>query len=198
VTPSITIDLPAWTNEAVDWARTYRSDDEKISLAIELALRNAAQGTGGPFGAAVFDRASGRLLGFGVNLVMPLRNSALHAEMVAIMMAEQTTGSYTLAAGGRQRELFTSCEPCAMCLGAVLWSGAQRLVCAAAADDARALGFDEGPVFPESYEYIQRAGIEIVRGLRRKEAEKAFQEYAKTGGAIYNGAGTSCMARSGG
>lgn len=188
--PAITIDLPAWTKEAVAWNSYCHTDDEKMRLAIELALCNVAEGTGGPFGAAVFDSASGQLLGIGVNLVVPLHNSALHAEMVAIMMAEQAEGSFTLAADGRQRELFTSCEPCAMCLGAILWSGVRRLVCAAAADDARALGFDEGPVFPASYEYLQRAGIEVVRGLRREEARTAFQDYANTGGAIYNGAGS--------
>jgi tRNA(Arg) A34 adenosine deaminase TadA len=84
-------------------------------------------------------------------------------------------------------ELFTSCEPCAMCLGATLWSGVRRLVCGAAREDATRLDFEEGPVFPESYRYLEERGIQIVRDLLRDEARAVLELYRATKGAIYNG-----------
>ena len=116
-----------------------------------------------------------------------LNNSNAHAEVVALMMAEAGLGSFTLRADGLPRhELFSSCEPCAMCLGATLWSGVTRLVFAATRDDATRLNFDEGPVFPESYEYLERRGITIERSRLRAEANEAFELYLKRGGPIYN------------
>ncbi len=112
--------------------------------------RTSQRGSGGPFGAAIFARGASRPLAVGVNCVERLRNAVLHAEIVALMLAEARLGSYTLRApGAPEYELFTSCAPCAMCLGATLWSGVRRIVCAAGREDAMALGFDEGPVFPE-------------------------------------------------
>ncbi|WP_449357388.1 nucleoside deaminase [Alishewanella longhuensis] len=104
-----------------------------MALAIELSRQNVLRGTGGPFGSAIFEVDSGKLISVGVNRVMPLSNSSAHGEMVAIMLAEQAVQSFSLAADGVKRELFTSCEPCAMCLGGTLWSGVKRLVCAATA-----------------------------------------------------------------
>ena len=160
-----------------------------MALAIELSKQNVERGTGGPFGTAIFDRSSGQLLGVGVNRVVPLTNSTLHGETVAIMMAEKALGTFTLATD-TGRELFTSCEPCAMCLGAVLWSGVNRLVCAGVAADARAIGFDEGPVFAESYQYLENAGIEVIRGFMQPKAKAVLDDYASSGGRIYNGSDT--------
>ncbi|QSV47007.1 nucleoside deaminase [Geobacter benzoatilyticus] len=177
--------LPEWAASCLDEARIFAGDAGKMSLAIGLARRNVEQGTGGPFGAAIFKRGSGELVSIGMNLVVAANNSVLHAEMVAIMQAEAKIGSFTLASGG-SFELFTSCEPCAMCLGGILWSGVDRLVCAAAAEDARAIGFDEGPVYPESYRYLEERGIEIVRGYMRDEGREVLELYRKRGGVLYN------------
>src|SRR5687767_14520922 len=117
-----------------------------MRVAIELARQNVLRSTGGPFGAAIFERSNGALLSVGVNSVVRLNNSTLHAEMLAIMMAEHRIGSYTLAGPSSSYELFSSCDPCAMCLGAVLWSGLKRMVTGADRDDATALSFEEGPV----------------------------------------------------
>lgn len=182
---AVTVELPEWVRESIDWEKAYRTDSEKMALAIELSAQNVARGTGGPFGTAIFDRSSGYLVGVGVNRVVPLTNSTLHGETVAIMMAEKALGSFTLAKD-EGRELFTSCEPCAMCLGAVLWSGVNRLVCAATAEDARAIGFDEGPVFDASYAYLEKAGIEVVRGFMRSEGQRVLHNYLHLGGRIYN------------
>lgn len=182
----VLVTAPDWVQSLVDWQQPYPNDTAKMTLAIELSRQNVLQQTGGPFGTAIFDRASHLLLAVGVNRVLPLHNSTLHGETVAIMLAEQRLGTFTLASDSGC-ELFTSCEPCAMCLGAVLWSGVNRLVCAGTAADARAIGFDEGPVFDESYQYLQHAGIEVLRGFMQKEAKAVLDYYAASGGKIYNG-----------
>jgi tRNA(Arg) A34 adenosine deaminase TadA len=178
--------LPDWTNEYTRANTPLRGDADRMRFAIALAAENVRQGTGGPFGAAVFERASGQLVAIGVNLVPSLAQSMLHAEVVAIMFAQHRVGSYTLATPGTEHDLFTSCEPCAMCLGAVLWSGVRRLVCGATREDAEAIGFDEGPVYEDSYEHLERRGIEVSRNIERAAARDVLQRYAAANGAIYN------------
>lgn len=157
-----------------------------MALAISLARQNVLRGTGGPFGAAVFREEE--LLAVGVNGVERLNNSVAHAEVLALMLAESRCGTYTLrVADGPGLALFTSCEPCAMCLGAVLWSGVSRLVCGAPREAAQALGFEEGPVFPESYRYLQVRGVEIVRGVLAGEAGDVLKLYQDRNQGIYNG-----------
>ena len=158
-----------------------------MRLAIELARQNVLHDRGGPFGAAIFECETGRLVGVGVNRVVPLNNSVLHAEIVAFMEAEARLGSYTLAAEGMpEHEIVTSCEPCAMCLGAALWAGVRRIVCGASRHDAAELRFDEGPVFPQSHAYLEARGVEIVQDVLREEALEVFQLYRQQGGTIYN------------
>ncbi|TYT75200.1 nucleoside deaminase [Desulfobotulus mexicanus] len=182
----VVVELPPWVEAAVDAKKKYDSDEEKMALALWLAAENVRQDTGGPFGSAIFDQESGRLLGVGVNRVFPLNNATLHGEMVAIMMAQKALASFTLHGPGKTRELFTSCEPCAMCLGAILWSGVSRVVCAAAAEDARAIGFDEGPVFDASYAYLENAGIRVIRHFMAEEGREVLESYSSKGGVIYN------------
>lgn len=185
--PSIAVRYPAWVASVVDWDRPYRDAEDRMRLAIRVARENVERRTGGPFGAAVFEIESGHLVSVGMNLVVASHNSALHAEMVAYMMAQARLGSFTLGAAGMPRhELVTSCDPCAMCLGAALWSGVARLVTGAARDDATRLNFDEGPVFPQSYRYLEERGIEIIRGILREEARVVMQSYREHGGPIYN------------
>jgi tRNA(Arg) A34 adenosine deaminase TadA len=187
-TPPIRIDLPEWVEAWMDWSRRYDSDEEKMRLAIELARRNVLHGTGGPFGAAIVERGSGEVVAVGVNSVVRLNNCTLHGEMVAIMMAQARLQRFTLrVAPGGPYELITSCEPCAMCLGATLWSGVVRVVCGAHRDDARRLDFEEGPVFPASHDYLEARGIEIVEGVLRDGANEVLELYRARSGTIYNG-----------
>jgi tRNA(Arg) A34 adenosine deaminase TadA len=177
--------LPEWVDTVVDWQAAYTTDEAKMRLAIAVATQNVLQRSGGPFGAAIFERQSGALVSVGMNSVVRLHNSTLHAEMLAIMLAEQRIGSYTLH-GDVEHELVTSCDPCAMCLGATLWSGVRRVITGAGRADAAAINFDEGPVFPESYAYLEARGIAITRGLLREEAAAVIELYRKQGGPIYN------------
>ncbi|MBN7826811.1 nucleoside deaminase [Bowmanella dokdonensis] len=183
----VEVSLPGWIDEVVDWSRQYQSDEEKMALAIELSRQNVERDSGGPFGTAIFDMDTGQLLGVGVNQVMAANNSTLHGEVMAIMMAEAALESFSLSANDKRCELFTSCEPCAMCMGATLWSGVKRLVCGATGEDARAIGFDEGPVFAESYRYLARAGLDVIKQVKREEARRVLSSYVVRGGKIYNG-----------
>jgi tRNA(Arg) A34 adenosine deaminase TadA len=135
----------------------------------------------------IVERVSGRVVAVGMNSVVRMHNSTLHGEMVAFMMAQRRVRSFTLAAPGLPvHELVTSCEPCAMCLGAALWSGVKRIVCGAARDDATRLKFDEGPVFPESWRYLETRGVAVVRNVLREEARAVMELYRVKRGAIYN------------
>ena len=159
-----------------------------MGVAVAVARENVERGSGGPFGAAIFETESGRLLAVGMNSVVRLGNCVLHAEMVAFMMAQQRVGSFTLHAPNLpEHELHTSCEPCAMCLGAALWSGVRRVAIGAAREDATRLAFDEGPVFPESYRYLEERGVRIVRDVLRDEARAVLDLYRELDGQIYNG-----------
>ena len=183
----IRLSLPAWVDRFLEEIPPCRTDEEKMRLAIFLARENVIRGTGGPFGAAVFREPGHELVSVGVNGVERLNICVAHAEVMAIVMAQSRLGCYTLRNPvGPGYALFTTCEPCAMCLGAVLWSGVDRLVCSAERQDALALGFEEGPVFPESYRYLKDRGVEVVRGLLAEEARTVLKLYQKRNGGIYN------------
>jgi tRNA(Arg) A34 adenosine deaminase TadA len=184
---TVVVTWPDWIHDTVVFGARYDTDEDRMRLAIELARQNVVRGTGGPFGAAIFERSSGALLSVGVNSVVRLSNSTLHGEMVAIMMAQHRLGSFTLAGSPDvSYELFSSCDPCAMCLGAVLWSGVRRMVTGADRDDATALSFEEGPVFPQSYTYLEERGLTITRSVLRQEAAGVLELYRRQGGQIYN------------
>ena len=182
---TIAITFPEWLKQFPELNENFSDDDAKMRLAIDLAAENVRRKTGGPFGAAIFEGGSNKLIAAGINQVMPLRNSCLHAETVAIMAAQQKLGTHNLNIAPHY-ELFTSCEPCAMCLGAILWSGVSRLVCAATKSDAERFGFDEGPVFQSSYDYLAERGIRVEREFSREKSAAVFDLYAANGGAIYN------------
>jgi tRNA(Arg) A34 adenosine deaminase TadA len=186
--PVVHIEYPAWVHEIVDWNQLYHTDQDRMRLAISIARENVERASGGPFGAAIFEAESGRIVSVGMNSVVRLNNCTLHGEMFAFMMAQQRVGSFTLKSPNLPaHELFTSCEPCAMCLGTTLWSGVQRVAYGAAREDASILNFEEGPVFPESYKYLEDRGIEIVRNVMRDEARAILELYRANSGKIYNG-----------
>ncbi len=158
-----------------------------MRFVLGLAEQNVVCGTGGPFAAAVFAGARFALVAVGVNIVLAARSSIAHAEMVALTMAQQRLGSHDLALTGRGHcELVTSVEPCAMCLGAIPWSGVRRLVCGARDGDARAIGFDEGQKPRRWVEGLRERGVEVVRDVLRGESAALLETYRRRGGAIYN------------
>jgi len=158
-----------------------------MGFVIELSRHNVLHGTGGPFAACVFDMNDGSLFAPGVNLVLAGQCSVLHAEIVALMDAQNKAGTYDLsAAGATSYELITSTEPCAMCMGAVTWSGIRRLVCGARGVDAEQAGFDEGEKPPSWVEALERRGIAVRTDVCREKAAAVLKDYCAAGGIIYN------------
>ena len=180
------LDLPGWVDELVAGYEASTDLDTQMAFVLSLADRNVAEGTGGPFAAAVVDRGTGALLAPAVNRVEPLGAAIAHAEVMAIALAGAAAGTWDLAANG-DFALVTSTEPCAMCLGAVQWSGVRELRIGARDEDARAVGFDEG-IKPDRWaEQLADRGIEVRRDIHRDAAAAVLTRYASAGGTIYNG-----------
>ena len=177
------VELPDWARRHVDLSAVHATDEDRMRLAIELARQNVAHG-GGPFGAAVFDMTTGLVVAPGVNLVLESNCSVLHAEIVAIMLAQARLGTWTM--GGGSFELVASSEPCAQCLGAIFWSGVRRLVSGASRGEAEAIGFDEGPRRDDWRDDLTRRHIELRCGVLAAEAREVLQDYARRGKIIYN------------
>lgn len=186
--PQVTLGLPGWVEELLpDPERTYPTEEDRMRLVVELSRLNVERGTGGPFGAAIFERETGRLLAPGMNLVVPSSCSVAHAEMVAIMIAQQVVGDFDLGSEGKPAyELYASTEPCAMCFGATPWSGVRGLLCGARDEDARAVGFDEGAKLPDWITALEERGIPVKRDVLREDAARVLRDYANSGGEIYN------------
>lgn len=180
--------LPPWAIRLVRLQhKPLVAATDRMRFVIQLTLTNVTAQTGGPFGAAVFESQTGRLIAVGVNIVEPTNCSLAHAEVVALANAHRTLKQFDLGAPGLQKlELITSCEPCAMCYGAILWSGVRKVVCAARASDATAIGFDEAPKPRNWVATLEDRGISVTRDRCRDEAIAVFQRYQRIGGRIYN------------
>ena len=178
--------LPAWIHDEVDQARLYPDAGSRIALAIELSRRNVAHRSGGPFGAAVFNQA-GRLIGVGVNRVVPAQCSAAHAEVLALATSQQRLQRYRLNdAGldeaGERFTLATSAQPCTMCYGALIWAGIDELLIGARSEDVQTLaGFDEGPLPADWSGELEKRGIAVQRDLMREHARDVLRDYGESG-----------------
>ncbi|MEO7251369.1 MAG: nucleoside deaminase [Arenimonas sp.] len=173
--------LPAWIHDEVDGTRLYPDSASRIALAIDLSRRNVSHRTGGPFGAAVFS-ADGRLIGVGVNRVIPSQCSAAHAEVMALSTSQQRVQRYRLNESGERITLATSAQPCAMCYGALIWAGIDELLVTARSDDVQTLaGFDEGPLPEDWIGELQKRGIEVQRDLMRDHARDVLRDYGESG-----------------
>jgi tRNA(Arg) A34 adenosine deaminase TadA len=175
--------VPSWVAQELDLAAPRVTDESKMELSVELARRNVAHG-GGPFGAAIIESASGRVVSVGANWVVQQGSSLLHAEVAAIAFAQAALGSHNLAAS--DYELVASSEPCAQCLGATVWSGVRRLLCGASTSDAEAIGFDEGPRREDWVAGLETRGIRVTLGVLAADARAVLESYSAQGGAIYN------------
>ncbi len=178
----IQLPIPEWLEV---WAarvpEIFPDKNQRMALAIDLARTNLQYG-GGPFGAAVFNQHTGELIAPGENWVVPGKTSLLHAEVMALALAEQTLGSYELGSHGAF-ELVTSVEPCCQCLGVLMWTGITSLVCGACAEDAEAVGFNEGPRSLNWVQELAQRGISVTREMMRPQSIMVLQSYA---GEIYN------------
>lgn len=181
--------LPEWVGPFLEKAPSvFENIEDRMRLAIELSRLNVKNETGGPFGAGIFERDGGKLIAVGVNVVIDTNCSLAHAEMVCIGLAQQKLKTFDLGAEVLPAyELASSTEPCAMCLGAIPWSGVRRLICGARGRDACEIGFDEGVKMPDWADTLESRGITVLRDVLRKEACEILIKYKESGGLIYNG-----------
>lgn len=183
---SLQLRLPAWLSNRLkeNGAVILKTAHERMAFAIEMASENVRRKTGGPFGAAVVGRKTGRLISCGVNLVVRCGVSHWHAEMVALALAQRSLRNFNLAETG-DYELVTSVEPCMMCLGATVASGVRSLVCGARTEDAVSVGFDEGFKSSDWIEELKKRGIKVRRDLMRAKASRILRDYISEGGQLY-------------
>jgi tRNA(Arg) A34 adenosine deaminase TadA len=180
--------LPDWVlDELADDPVELPGIEDRMRLVHRLADRNHRENTGGPFAAMVSDPVTGRIVSVGVNLVLACDLSALHAEVVAISLAQTELRTWSL--GEHRLELAVNWRPCAMCYGAILWSGITSLVIAGEGDVVEELtGFDEGPMRDDWRQQFARRGIEVRTGILRDDAIDTFRAYGRrTDTVVYNG-----------
>lgn len=175
------LELPPWVGPFVEGAGSCLTAEDQVRMAIALSHENVRQGTGGPFGAAVFD-ATGRVLGVGVNRVVASGASIAHAEILALSLSQQALGRYRLNQQGQRVTLASSSQPCCQCFGACVWAGIDGLLTGARAEDVqRLVGFDEGPLPTDWRGELSRRGIALTEEVLRSEACDVLAAYAGSG-----------------
>lgn len=141
--------------------------DRFMARAIELATENVRAGRGGPFAAVVVK--DGRIVGEGTNRVTSTNDPTAHAEVVAIREACRALGSFQLTGC----DIYTTCEPCPMCLGAIYWARPARVFYAATGEDAARFGFDDSLICGELRRPIADRKIPMKQ-MMREEALRIF------------------------
>jgi tRNA(Arg) A34 adenosine deaminase TadA len=174
-------ELPPWVWPFLDdYDAPLTSSADRMALVHALADRNWLAGNGGPFAAVVADPSSGEIVSVGVNVVLSSGLSSAHAEVTAVSLAQAAVGSWDLATVRPGLELVVNWRPCAMCLGAVLWSGVQRLVVAGDGPELERLtGFDEGPVVADWQAQLERRGLAVESDVLRQGAVDTFNAYGR-------------------
>jgi len=139
-----------------------------MRMAIELSEQNVKDGLGGPFGAVIVK--DGEIVAASANKVVPTNDPTAHAEVSAIRLACQKLGTFNL----KGCVIYTSCEPCPMCLGAIYWAHLDHIYFANTKADAAAVGFDDQFIYEEIDRRMEHRKLPIVQ-LMRDEAQKAFK-----------------------
>jgi guanine deaminase len=145
-------------------------DNPFMARAIQLSIDNVHSGRGGPFGAVVVK--DGNIVGEGTNQVTATNDPTAHAEVLAVRAACTKLGVFDL----QGCEIYTSCEPCPMCLGAIYWAHLSRVYFANAAADASKIGFNDSLIYHEIAEPHSRRKIPMIQ-MMRKEAIAAFRAW---------------------
>ena len=190
IVTSMNFSLPKWIQEELAcWPTHLPSTNEQMRLAIALSRKNVEHKTGGPFGAIVIDESTGLVLSVGVNRVEHTNCSLLHAEAVALMLAQQRINGFDLGGPGMpRRKLVTSAQPCVQCFGNIHWSGIWAMAIGATKGDVETLtGFDEGPLHPNWREELRAQGLSLEEEVMRREASAVLRYYRESGGFIYQG-----------
>ncbi len=164
----------------------FTTDESKMNLVHKITHHNIASHTGGPFGAALFIKD--RLLSLGVNLVINQEITCLHAEIVAILLANKLIHSHDLSSCG-EVDLYTSSFPCGMCLGAVIWSGIKRIIYSTASTTVeKYTGFDEGVKVVNLKQQLLERGIIVNGPILEDQGVELLKLYMRNKGPVYNSA----------
>ncbi len=147
-------------------------DKRFVRRAVELALAGIDAG-GGPFGSVVVK--DGEIIGEGYNSVTSTNDPTAHAEVVAIREACRRLGTFQLDGC----VIYTTCEPCPMCLGAIYWARAERIVMAAGREDAAAAGFDDDLIYRELDVPAERRSIPTSQ-ICREDGIAVFKKWNET------------------
>lgn len=148
-----------------------------MARAIQLSIDGVQSGRGGPFGAVIV--REGKIIGEGVNRVTSTNDPTAHAEVLAIRQACEKLGVFEL----KDCELYTSCEPCPMCLGAIYWARLSRIYFANTAKDAAKIGFDDSFIYSELKQPHSQRRIPAIQ-MMREEALVGFAAWTARGDKI--------------
>src|ERR1700739_4032570 len=157
-----------FSNESPAGAKSM--DNPFMARAIQLSLDNVLSGKGGPFGAVIVK--NGEILAEGVNRVTAINDPTAHAEVVAIREACAKLRAFELT----DCEIYTSCEPCPMCLGAIYWARLARVYFGNLASDASKIGFDDSFIYREIAQVLRKRSIPMVP-MMREQALAAFRAW---------------------
>lgn len=144
-----------------------------MRMAIRLSEKNVAEGKGGPFGAVIVK--DGALIAKSANKVTSSNDPTAHAEVSAIRLACKKLKTFDLSGC----VIYTSCEPCPMCLGAIYWSRIQIIYYANTKRDAANIGFDDQFIYEELEVPMEKRQLPIIQ-LMRDEAMKAFKQWEQS------------------
>ncbi len=147
--------------------------EEKTKLmkyVLEMAKKNVLEGKGGPFAAIVVK--DGEIVGEGTNVVTSSNDPTAHAEIVAIRNASKRLSTFNLS----DCEIYTSCEPCPMCLGAIYWARIKKIYYAGTREDAKTAGFDDSKFYEEVCKEPKLREVKMEQILK-EEAEKPFKTW---------------------
>ena len=142
-----------------------------MSRAIQLSIEGVYSGRGGPFGTVIV--RDGKIIAEGVNQVTSTHDPTAHAEVLAIRLACEKLGVFEL----KDCDLYTSCEPCPMCLGAIYWARLARIYFANTHEDAAKIGFDDSFLYSELKQPHPRRRIPTTQ-MMREEALAGFRAWA--------------------
>ena len=141
--------------------------------AIRLSIENVQSGNGGPFGTVIVK--NGKIIASGINKVTQSNDPTAHAEIVAIRSACETLGTFQLVGC----EIYCSCEPCPMCLGAIYWARPDRIYFANTREDAADINFDDNFIYNELDVSISQRKLPTTQ-LLRDEAQMAFKQWRES------------------
>ena len=149
-----------------------------MEIAKNKSIEGFKKGDGGPFGAVITDK-EGNIIAEGNNQVLVNKDPTAHAEVVTIRKACEKLGTYDLS----DYILYTSCEPCPMCLSAIIWANIQTVYYGCTKEDAANIGFRDNAI----YQYLKGENKDLIelKQLDREDCVKAFEEYKENNCVIY-------------